>query len=221
MAIAQYKDLCVDAVDPAVLGRFYATLLGLKYHAQDGGDSYLTGPTPQHTVWVNGVPEPKSVKHRVHLDVTARSVADVQDVGATVIDGESFDWTVMADPERGEFCVFVRPEPSPAGLKSLAFDAADHQSIAAWWHAVLGGELEHHDGYSSVSRAPGVPFESLDFASVPEAKATKNRVHIDVTTDDIERLIHAGASVIRTRDDEIAWTVMADPDGNEFCAFTA
>jgi len=41
-----------------------------------------------------------------------------------------------------------------------------------------------------------------------------------VLTDDVDAVIAAGATVLRARDDEIGWTVLADPDGNEFCAFT-
>jgi Glyoxalase-like domain len=78
MAIARFKDLCVDAGDPARLGPFWASLLGLAWEAQDDGDGVLTGPTPQHTIWVNRVPEPKTVKHRVHLDVHARDLADLR-----------------------------------------------------------------------------------------------------------------------------------------------
>jgi hypothetical protein len=40
-----------------------------------------------------------------------------------------------------------------------------------------------------------------------------------VTIADVDALIAAGASVLRSQDEEIGWTVMTDPDGNEFCAF--
>ena len=71
MTIATYKDLCLDARDPVLLGEFWGRLLGLELHRQEGGDTYLTGPTPEHTIWVNAVPEPKTVKHRMHIDVNA------------------------------------------------------------------------------------------------------------------------------------------------------
>jgi predicted enzyme related to lactoylglutathione lyase len=79
-----------------------------------------------------------------------------------------------------------------------------------------------HDerGFSYVDQIPGAPFESLDFVPVPEPKTVKNRIHLDLLTDDVSALVAAGASVIRPRDEEIGWTVLADPDGNEFCAFT-
>jgi hypothetical protein len=59
------------------------------------------------------------------------------------------------------------------------------------------------------------------FQRVPEPKTVKNRVHWDVTLVDttIDGLVAAGATLLRPKDDEIHWWVMADPEGNEFCAF--
>jgi hypothetical protein len=86
MAIARFKDLCLDAVDPVRLGLFWASVLGRTWQAQEGGDGLLTGPTRRHTIWVNQVPEAKTVKHRVHLDIYARDLADLQALGATVVE---------------------------------------------------------------------------------------------------------------------------------------
>ena len=83
------------------------------------------------------VPEAKTVKHRVHLDIYTSAISDLEALGATVLlpaEESGFGWTVMADPEGGEFCAFLRdgdalpvyrlhgvvvdsadPEPSPAG----------------------------------------------------------------------------------------------------------
>ena len=55
---------------------------------------------------------------------------------------------------------------------------------------------------------------------MPEPKTEKNRIHVDLATSDVRALVAAGASVIRPRDEEIDWDVLADPEGNEFCAFT-
>ncbi len=49
MSVFEFKDLCIDAVDSVLVGKFWATGLGLKFRRQAGGDAYLTGPTPQHT----------------------------------------------------------------------------------------------------------------------------------------------------------------------------
>ena len=52
-------------------------------------------------------------------------------------------------------------------------------------------------------------------------KTVKNRVHWDVKLVDttIDGLVDSGATLLRPKDDEIGWWVMADPEGNEFCAF--
>jgi hypothetical protein len=225
MAIARFKDLCLDAGDPGLLGAFWAAVLDLELHTQDNGDTYLTGPTKEHTVWVNRVPEPKTAKHRMHLDVNVASVDELTALGATVLDAESFRWTLMADPEGGEFCAFVREGEIRQRLYEIGIDTGDSAEaahrIAAWWADALGARLVDDDsGYSYVDQVPGAPYGSLDFVPVPEPKTVKNRIHLDVTTGDIDDLVAAGATILRARDDEIGWTVMADPDGNEFCAFT-
>jgi len=225
MPLATFKDLCLDAVDPGVLGAFWAAALDLELHTQESGDTYLTGPTPEHTIWVNRVPEPKTVKHRMHLDLNVGSVDELTALGATVLDAESFRWTLMADPEGGEFCAFVREGEISQRLYEIGIDTADSAEaahrIAAWWAEVLGGRLVDDDrGYSYVDRVPGAPYDSLDFAPVPEPKTVKNRIHLDVTTADVDDLVAAGATILRAKDDQIGWTVMADPDGNEFCALT-
>jgi len=226
MPLATFKDLCLDAHDPVLVGEFWAGVLGLELHRQEGGDTYLTGPTPQHTIWVNRVPEPKTVKHRVHLDVNAGSVAELEALGATVLDAESFRWVLMADPEGGELCVFLREGPITQRLYEIVVDTGDSPEeahrLAAWWAEVLGGRLvDTERGFSYVDRVPGAPYDSLDFIPVPEPKTVKNRVHLDVTTADLDALVAAGATVLRAQDADLGWTVLADPAGNEFCAFPA
>jgi hypothetical protein len=218
MAIATWQDLCIDAVDADRLGRFWAEVLGLTYVPHDDGDAQLDGPTPEHRVWINTVPEPVTVKQRVHLDVHARSVDDVLALGATPDDLDTFRWKIVRDPEGGELCVFVRDEVPDYRLYEIAIDAADPRAIARWWAEVLGatyGEHEEHD-WTWVEQIPGAPFECLTFAAVPEPKTVKNRIHWDVKTDDLALLTDAGATVLDTQP---RWTVMADPEGNEFCAF--
>jgi len=105
---ARYKDLCLDARDRVVVGRFWAAALGLELTDRGDGVALLTGPTPRHTVWVDEVPEPKTVKNRVHVDLYADEVAQLLARGATLLrpPGEGHDWHVLADPEGNEFCVF-------------------------------------------------------------------------------------------------------------------
>lgn len=220
MPIASYKDLCIDAVDVEALGRFWAAVLDREFELRADGIGRLTGSLPTHVVWINPVPEPKSVKHRVHLDVFGESVDTLQRLGAEVIRPER-RWTVMSDPEGGEFCLFARDTVPGERLYGVCVDVVDHVAAARWWQSVLGGDIGTSDsGYSWIEAVPHVPFEGFSFSSVPEAKAVKNRLHIDLFADDVDALVSAGATVVRRADDDIEWVVMADPDGNEFCVFT-
>ena len=222
MSLARFKDFCIDAVDAARLGEFWAAALHLDLHHLDNGDVYLTGPTEAHTIWINQVPEPKTVKHRVHLDVHGASVEEMEALGATVVDAESFRWTVMLDPEGGEFCLFIREAPPDYRLHEIVVDCVDHGTMSRWWEGLVGGHrVDDPRGFAYLESIPNVPFEGISFVPVPEPKTAKNRIHVDVTTDDLQSVVAAGATVHRERDDEVGWTVLSDPEGNEFCAFTS
>jgi hypothetical protein len=222
MAIAQFKDLCLDAVDPARLGQFYAAVLGRTWAPDGDEDGVLRGPTQQHTIWVNKVQEEKTVKQRVHLDVYAQDLAGLIALGATVLQPQhgSQTWTLMADPEGGEFDAFLRPELPAERLHGLEVDCADAAAQAAWWGEVYGVEVTRYDGWFALEGVPGMPIDAMDFADVPEPKKVKNRIHWDVTVPEVAPLVAAGATVLREPDDEVRWYVLADPEGNEFCAFT-
>ena len=62
-------------------------------------------------------------------------------------------------------------------------------------------------------------YAASSVAEVPEAKTVKNRIHWDVDVADLQPLLDHGATVLREPDDQIRWAVLADPEGNEFCAF--
>ena len=212
----------MDAVEPRVLAQFWAETLGL--HIEDRhGNVLLTGTEPEHAIWVNQVPEPRTVKQRVHLDVHTDAIARLVAEGATVID-TSQRWTVLTDPEGGEFCGFVRPVDKVPDyrLYEVVVDSADPVAIATWWGGVLGLEPEvgEDDGepWGAIGPGAGLPWEMV-FGTVPEPKTVKNRIHWDVWGDSAA-LIDAGATLFRARDDEISWDVLTDPEGNEFCVFT-
>ena len=219
-AIAKFKDLCIDANDPALLGRFWASVLDRTWEPDEAGEGRLTGPTPQHTIWINRVPEPKTVKHRVHLDIYGTGPAE----GSRVVlpEGDDRRWTIMADPEGGEYCLFQRDELPADRLHGLVVDSVDPAAQGEWWAAVYGAEVGYSkdDEASTVENVPGMPMLTMDFVRVPEPKTVKNRIHWDVDVDDLDRLVEAGAVVLRLPGENRRWTVMADPEGNEFCAFT-
>ena len=122
----------------------------------------------------------------------------------------------------------TRGEPV-ARLIGTMVDCADPGRLAAFWAEVLG--LEETDRLGDPPQfvylsAPQPDAPRLFFQRVPEPKVVKNRVHLDVFTDDLEtasaRIEALGG---RRRDDhdfhdeehDEHWRRMADPEGNEFC----
>lgn len=100
-------------------------------------------------------------------------------------------------------------------------DCADPEAQARWWASVYGVDAAAmNNGWFSLEGIPDMPIRSMDFVPVPEQKTVKNRIHWDVTVPAVAPLASAGAVVLREPDDDIGWYVLADPEGNEFCAFT-
>jgi predicted enzyme related to lactoylglutathione lyase len=223
-AVARWKELCMDTSDGEALGRFWADVSGLEFRP-DGEAGDLVGPTEGHGIAMCRVPEAKTVKHRVHLDVYARSVEELEARGATVVlpaEESGFRWTVMADPEGGELCAFLKqPDELPDyRVHGLVVDCADPRAAAAWWGEAFGVEPSGDEGkgWWWLENIPGMPITTMDFVPVPEPKTVKNRIHWDVYSR-VEEMRARGAALLRPRDDEISWHVMADPEGNEFCVF--
>jgi hypothetical protein len=224
MAIARWKDLCIDATDAHRVARFWGDLLGLEIDLHADGDAALRGSTPEETIWINTVPELRTVKQRVHLDVEMASLERVLALGASVVQPASetgFHWDGLADPEGGELCAFVRGG-GPTRITEMIIDTADAASAhaqAAWWADVWGGRVvDDERGFSYLEDVPGLPFDTVDLIPVPEPKTVKNRIHWDITSDDRAGLVERGATVLA---EHPSWTVMADPEGNEFCVFGA
>src|SRR5437867_7282181 len=106
---------------------------------------------------------------------------------------------------------------------TLMFDTRDPLRVASFWAGALGFELDPDSDQTAAyiadpsKRTPGVFFQT-----VPEPKVVKNRVHLDLRppgtmADEVDRLRGLGASELRYVDEGYGWTVMADPEGAEFC----
>ncbi|MCL3819914.1 VOC family protein [Aeromicrobium wangtongii] len=221
MPIVTFKDLIIDANDVSAMEGFWSRALHLDSEFfEEDGSAVLRGTRQSQTVWINLVPEAKTVKDRVHLDLCAESLDDFAGVPQVTEDGE-FPWTTFTDPEGNEFCVFVGDRRSP-GLKDVVVDSVDHRAIGAWWAEVWGGTLGEDDEYTYLDDIPGAPVESFDFVPVPEPKTVKNRIHWDVVLEpgaSVDDLVAKGATVLAEPTEDEQWTVMADPEGNEFCVF--
>jgi len=115
---------------------------------------------------------------------------------------------------------------------ALVVDCSDSRSQAAWWADALGHQMsERNPGEYEVDDASGSS-TPLYFMNVPETKSSKNRVHLDITTDGsledrVSQLVAAGATLVEMRQDPTTfanpdtWAVLQDPEGNEFCVLTA
>lgn len=212
--------LCMDVNGPE-LGQFWAKAVRGTFKADEGPSGFDSVHGPDGLLMVLcPVEEERTVKHRVHLDLHVGSLAELTDLGATVLHPQEetgFQWTVLQDPEGGELCAFIRDQPPDFRLYEVIVDARDPETVAKWWADVFGVEADS-DGTNPwwwIDKVPGMPFENLVFVPVPEPKTVKNRVHWDVRGD-VEELQEAGARVLWEMP---RWVTMADPEGNEFCVF--
>jgi predicted enzyme related to lactoylglutathione lyase len=221
MRLAHIKQVCLDTNDLHRSGRFWSEVLSRQWRRDadyPGGDVF--GDDAQLALRLELVEEPKTGKNRIHPDIYARSISDVEAAGATVVLPEAEDrrWTVMADPDGNEFCVFVRERLGSSRIHGVGIDCGDPAALAAWWGGVLDSTVtDNPRGFSTVEPANGRSF-TLDFNAVAEPKTVKNRMHWDVYAD-VSRLLDAGARLLREPHDDAYWHVLADPQGNEFCAF--
>jgi Glyoxalase-like domain len=114
----------------------------------------------------------------------------------------------------------------------LAIDCSDPHGLARFWCAVLGYEVQDDSDDVVTIGSPAVPEgklrpgpvpPTLTFAQVPEGKAVKNRLHLDVNPtdteqdDEVRRLLDLGARRADVGQGDESWVVLADPEGNEFC----
>lgn len=106
---------------------------------------------------------------------------------------------------------------------NITFDAADPRRLASFWSAATGyTPLEERDDFVALQAPDKRGVRRLLFFAVPEPKVAKNRVHLDLAARDpdaeIDRLVKLGATRVEQREGNgTSWTVMADPEGNEFC----
>jgi hypothetical protein len=112
---ATIGQLVVDCADPAALGRWWAEVLGWHVEDDDEGDTWVSPAAGGvQGLLFQAVPERKTVKNRLHLDVRPSDGSDqaselrrLLDLGATPVDIGQGDvpWHVLADPEGNEFCL--------------------------------------------------------------------------------------------------------------------
>ena len=112
----------------------------------------------------------------------------------------------------------------PVALHHIVIDAHDLRGLAAFWAAVLDWKvLSERDREVVIGPDPAAPV-GICFMPSDDVKRTKNRLHLDLTPGpseqeaEIERILALGARRVDVgQSGAESWTVLADPEGNEFC----
>jgi Glyoxalase-like domain len=234
----------IDSADPARQAGFWSAALGweIGYAGDEEAAAWPAGyryPEPAALPLVFGtVPEAKTGQNRVHLDLATTSRAHQEaevdrllGLGAVpaVIGQGDVPWTVLADPEGNEFCVLdPRPVYADTGpVAAVVCGCADPAAVAGFWELASGFVLhESEDGFVSL-RSPAGTGPFLELLRVPGLKSVKNRVHLDLRpwpdadqAAAVAELRAAGASLADVGQRDVNWTVLADPEGSEFCVLT-
>jgi hypothetical protein len=124
-------------------------------------------------------------------------------------------------------------------IASVTFDCADALKLGQFWSAALGRPLDPNasSDFATIGfggRRDKVGWAPVErdvaptwmFVRVPEPKTAKNRMHLDVMASEpeaeVDRLVELGATHVADREEYgYTWTVMTDPEGNEFCVAKA
>ncbi|MFJ6580980.1 VOC family protein [Streptomyces sp. NPDC091368] len=111
-----------------------------------------------------------------------------------------------------------------AHVQEIVFDCAAPAALVRFWAGLLGGEpVDRSDDWSYVDPPD---FVRIAFQRVPEGKAAKNRLHLDLEVPDparaAEEALALGAVAVGglVADEHGSFQVMRDPEGNEFCFVT-
>jgi predicted enzyme related to lactoylglutathione lyase len=231
---------CVDARDPARLAAFWAGVL--RWPTADdprGGVAVL--PVDDTGFRLRFVPSdrPKVGPNPMHFDLTSASieaqaatVARALELGARHLDVGQLpeeEHVVLADPEGNELCVI---EPGNAFLADCgvlgAVSGDGSPAVGHFWGAALGWPMVWDQDEETAIRSPlGGPM--LTWGGPPYTpKAGKDHVHLDLVpsagsdvTTEVRRLVGLGATPVDIGQDDVPWTVMADPGGHEFCVVDA
>ncbi|MGW0905977.1 VOC family protein [Streptomyces sp. NPDC002853] len=232
------------ARDDSALGRFWGEALGWGLSSEGPG---VTNVEPEGVSWpdpsaicvdVVTVPDPETVKYRVHMDLATTSeahqaelVARLKELGATTADVGQGDvpWTVMADPEGNVFCVLEPRElyRDTGPVAAIVVDCADPRAMARFWDEAMDWTLhEVSDDHARLRSSKGVgPY--LEFLRTSGEKTMVSRAHLDVapyTGDDkaaeVARLRALGATDADVGQGDVPWTCLADPEGNDFCVLS-
>lgn len=231
-----------ESADVDALAYFWsANVDGWSVRSAAGGEVRIA-PSEQdgstlELVFSPVAPRVKTGKNRIHLDLNTYSTHDYQGdrealplTGARVVDigqGELVPWTVFADPQGNEFCL-LKPRDRYAesgAIAAIVVDCGDPGRLAAFWSAATGWEVVESEADFAALRAPGSPPRGpfLEFCRVAGRTPEPSPVSLGLESywphqhdGDVARLLSLGARAVRKHDGEVSYSVLADPEGNEF-----
>ncbi|MGH8980703.1 MAG: VOC family protein [Acidimicrobiales bacterium] len=228
--------LCIDAIDPSRLARFWAGVLGFEMcHDTPRGATLLPRDDTGFRIRFNPTQVEKSCPNQMHFDLTSSSLGVQREtveravaLGARHIDvgqGSEAAHVVLADPEGNELCVIEPGNSFLADCGLIGALASDGSQRAGYfWSEALGWPLVWDQDQETAIRSPhGGP--KITWGGPPLVPKTgKYRLHFDVTPPpggdqraEVARLTSLGATRVDIGQGEVPWVVMADPDGHEFC----
>ncbi|SDE55023.1 hypothetical protein SAMN05660485_01042 [Blastococcus fimeti] len=113
-------------------------------------------------------------------------------------------------------------EPVGVHVACLTVDCVDAERLAAFWRALLDYEIR--ESFTRSIRIGPSSGRGVDLLFAPGARpkaAGKNRLHLDLRPADrqaaVDRALLLGAELVSWSNPTGPWTVLADPEGNEFC----
>lgn len=107
-------------------------------------------------------------------------------------------------------------------IDMITFDTGDARKLAEFWAAALNTTIQNDFGEFIVLAPTGEHGPAVGIQQVPDATPGKNRVHFDTHVPDrkaeVARLTSLGATEVAVHTiPGLVWSVLADPDGNQFC----
>jgi Glyoxalase-like domain len=211
MSAITMAGLLVEAAEPPQVARFWAGVLGGEIHPLLDGSVQVRGDFPDLTFYAQA--RAKSVKNRVHFDLSVPALEPLLALGARVLAEYPPARVTLADVEGNEFCAFLarqaRDSP-PARVFALCTDSDRPEELAAWWAPLVSARIDAGtDGTPRWLHGPaGWPGITWKFIRVADPRVVPNRWRWTVRGDP-RRVIAAGATVAEAG-------VLLDPQGNQF-----
>ena len=232
-------DLCLDAIDPHRLARFWAGALQWEIDETDDEIGLVPTDGTRFGILFEPIKEAKVGQNRIHLDLTTTSLDDQQETVARLVElgGRKIDigqrpdegHVVLADPEGNELCIIEPGNNFLAGCGRLgAINCDGTRAVGYFWSEVLGWPLVWDQNEETAIRDPDGTGPLITWSGPPlMPKFGKNRLHLDIAPpahvdqqSEVDRLIALGATRVDIGQGDVGWVVLADPDDNEFCVLS-